>query len=76
MVVRLAGAALFFLLALHEYFRGVLEGAENHGEGFVTLLLAGDSLAGPFLLVCVGLFLVYRAWGIRRDHPNNQNRRS
>ena len=73
--MRLGGAAVFFLLALHEYFRGMLEGAELYGEGFVTLLLAGDTVAGPFLLACVGLFLVYRAWEARRDRANNRERR-
>ncbi|HLC41739.1 MAG TPA: hypothetical protein VJO34_08945 [Methylomirabilota bacterium] len=74
MVTRLILAFFCFLLALHDYFRGSLEGAQPNREGLVAALLAGDSAAGPFLLIAVGLFLMYRAWeayNIRRSRRSS-----
>ncbi|HLC41592.1 MAG TPA: hypothetical protein VJO34_08195 [Methylomirabilota bacterium] len=73
MITRLVSALVCFLLALHEYFLGSLEGAQPNRDGIVTALLSGDFAAGPLLLVAFGLFLMYRAWEAYKDRRDRRS---
>ena len=73
MVTRFALAIVCFLLALHEYFLGSLEGAQPSRDGIVMALLSGDFAAGPVLLVASGLFLIYRAWESYKDRRDRRS---
>ena len=70
MALRLILAACCFLFAMHEYFRGLVEGAQVSVE-WIDDLVQGEPIAGVPLLIAFGWFLIYHV-GMKLMESGNE----